>query len=166
MTSRLEVRDGTFYDIATDMTPKKASALATLHDSCPNYSSKQRPTSSQQSDTQWLLTTPSLHNYDKDIINSFLSLFKTHIAETFSVFQHFRIMPYTPRELTLAIAAVGGLFCNVSGSFSMAKSMYNASQRNFIRQVGRHFLVRGQGIVKGLHELAYRLLSSRWATAQ
>lgn len=84
---------------------------------------------SRQDATKWLLTSPSLQKFDRDIINCFLSIFMRHIAPTFTSFAGFRVDAGTTADKILAMAAVGGLFCTTNGSFSMARAMCSDARR-------------------------------------
>ena len=76
-----------------------------------------------------LINPPSPEIYDQDIINTFLRIFATHVAPTFTSFVGFLVRDNILPELVLAMAAVGGLFCGVPQSFTVAKAMYNDARR-------------------------------------
>ena len=84
---------------------------------------------SRQDATRWLLTSPSLQKFDRDIINCFLSNFMRHIAPTFTSFVGFKVDAGTTADKILAMAAVGGLFCTTNGSFSLARAMCSDARR-------------------------------------
>ncbi|KAK5025031.1 hypothetical protein LTS07_008410 [Exophiala sideris] len=77
----------------------------------------------------WYSAPPNLDDHNKDIIRVFLKLFRRHIPETFSLFKESAVTRKGRAEYTLAMAATGGLFCNVPGSAEVAKSMYNDARR-------------------------------------
>ena len=83
----------------------------------------------RQDSTRWLLATPSLQNFDRDVVNIFLSLFMRHVAPTFTSFMGFEINSGVTSEKVLAMAAVGGLFCASEGSLLMSKAMIGDSRR-------------------------------------
>ena len=96
---------------------------------------------SRQDATRWLLTSPSLQKFDRDIINCFLSNFMRHIAPTFTSFVGFKVDAGTTADKILAMAAVGGLFCTTNGSFSLARAMCSDARRMVSVYVGLCFLI-------------------------
>ena len=78
---------------------------------------------------RWFSDRPSLQLYDGEIINVFLNLATKHLNQTFGIFNDLRISAHTQPALYLAAAAVGGLYCNVRGSYKIAKSMFHDSRR-------------------------------------
>ena len=102
--------------------PTLMNALARLEENCPAA-----PTS--HAVMRWLTSPPSLEHYNKSVVNTFLKYCLANVGTDFEIFQDFRVHLDTPPETTLAMAAVGGLFCKVSGSFSMARAMYNDAHR-------------------------------------
>ncbi|KAI1613367.1 hypothetical protein EDD36DRAFT_475380 [Exophiala viscosa] len=77
----------------------------------------------------WYSAPPNLDDHNRDIIRVFLKLFRRHIPETFSLFKDSAVTRKGRAEYTLAMAAIGGLFCTVPGSAEVAKSMYNDARR-------------------------------------
>jgi hypothetical protein len=84
---------------------------------------------SRQDATRWLLTSPSMHKFDREIINCFLSIFMRQMAPTFTSFAGFSVDAGTTADKILAMAAVGGLFCTTNGSFSLARAMCSDARR-------------------------------------
>lgn len=78
---------------------------------------------------RWYSSLPDLAVYDIQIIEIFASLTSENVAEFFPIFEGFRVNTDAGNELCLAMAAVGGLFCQVPDSFRVAKAMYNDARR-------------------------------------
>ena len=72
---------------------------------------------------------PRLQIYDTEIINVFLNLARDHLSCSFPIFSTFKAMPGMRKELCLAMASVGGLYCSVQGSTKIAKALYHDSRR-------------------------------------
>ena len=85
--------------------------------------------SSGRAKQTWYFTPPSLQIYDHDITSIFLENARTHLSKTFALFADFKVTLNTREELCLAMAAVGGLYCQVTDSFKIAKAMYNDARR-------------------------------------
>lgn len=85
---------------------------------------------------QWFSEPPSLQIYDNDIVDVFLNLATTCLSPTFRLFENFAISTNTRDELYLAMAAVGGLFSQVPGSFRVAKAMFHDARRLLLASVG------------------------------
>ncbi len=77
----------------------------------------------------WYSAPPHLQIYDEEVINVFLNLGRIHLSGTFPIFSDFEAKPGTSEELCLAMAAVGALFCNVRGSFKVARVLYNDARK-------------------------------------
>ena len=90
------------------------TAESSAHDNIP------RSYSSEQVDND---------RYDKDIVNVFLNLAVKHVSSTLAFLKGFTVSTDTRAELYLAVAAIGGLFCQVPGSYSVAEAMYHDSRR-------------------------------------
>jgi hypothetical protein len=90
---------------------------------------------------KWYSTPPNIEDHDEDVLNVFINLFHKHIPETFPLFNEIaanqRVKGLHP-EHCLAMAATGGLFCSVPGSFEVAKSMYNDARRILLADVSVH----------------------------
>lgn len=79
---------------------------------------------------EWLLNLrPNIQPHDKDIIGFFLHKFICHVAPMLPIFQDAEHEPSQPPELLLAIAAVGGLFCPIEGSFRISLAMHTDARR-------------------------------------
>ena len=72
---------------------------------------------------------PDLARYDPDIINVFLNLAQRHLGDAFPLFSSFEATPDTEAELCLATAAIGALYCSISGSIKIARSLYHDARR-------------------------------------
>ncbi|KAK6369385.1 hypothetical protein LTS17_009728 [Exophiala oligosperma] len=77
----------------------------------------------------WYSAPPNLDDHNKDIVKVFLQIFRRNIPQTFSLFKDCTVSRKSRAEYTLAMAAIGGLFCTVAGSSEVAKSMYNDARR-------------------------------------
>ena len=78
---------------------------------------------------RWLSQRPNLELYDSEVINVFLNLAVSHLGRTFTFLESFAVQENTRPELYLAVAAIGGLFCQVTGSYKVAEAMYHDSRR-------------------------------------
>ncbi|KAL7784155.1 hypothetical protein V8C43DRAFT_292789 [Trichoderma afarasin] len=79
---------------------------------------------------EWLLNLrPNIQPHDKDIIGFFLHKFICHVAPMMPIFQDAEHEPSQPPELLLAMAAVGGLFCPIEGSFRISLAMHTDARR-------------------------------------
>lgn len=96
-----------------------------------HFSVRSRAPSPSRVDTgqQKYSVAPNLARYDADIINVFLNLARTHLADCFPIFAAFQALPDTPVELLFAMAAVGALYCAVPGSMKIARSLYHDARR-------------------------------------
>lgn len=85
----------------------------------------------------WYSAPPNLNCHNKDVIRVFSNMFRKHIPKTFSLFTN----TYTTAgrkgqaAFTLAMAAVGGLFCSLLGSAEVTKSMYNDARKLLLASV-------------------------------
>ena len=93
------------------------------------------PTSSK-ANVMWYSAPPTLECYDATVVNIFLNISKKYISKTFSIFAEIEITPQTTEHFCLAMAAVGGLFCLVNGSFRVAKVMFNDARKLLLTSVG------------------------------
>lgn len=78
---------------------------------------------------RWLSQPPNLELYDSEVINIFLNLAVNHLGPTFTFLETFATDTTTRPELYLAVAAIGGLFCQVLGSYKIAEAMFHDSRR-------------------------------------
>jgi hypothetical protein len=109
------------------------AALKTLQENRRFLSRASSPRRFQEQ-PRWLLDPPS-RRHDPEIVNVFLNLFAIHVATTFTTFSNFKITENTPSSLILAMAAVGGLFCKLDGSFRIARAMHNDARRIMLTRV-------------------------------
>lgn len=109
------------------------AALATLEEHCKIS----RPPSphAREDATRWMFRAPSIWNFDRDIINCFLSMFMKHVAPTFTSFSNFKVDNGVTSEKILAMAAVGALFCSTNGSYSAAGAMCSDARRILFTRV-------------------------------
>ena len=84
---------------------------------------------------KWFSALPYIDSYDDEVVNVFVNLARVNICSTFKVFSDFVVHGNTPHELYLAMAALGGLFCQVQGSYKVAKTMYNDARRLLMASV-------------------------------
>ncbi|KAL1895711.1 hypothetical protein Sste5346_005183 [Sporothrix stenoceras] len=78
----------------------------------------------------WLHKVPStVHPHDPHIVRAFLEEFLVNMSYSFPTFQNFKVHGDTLPDLILAMAAVGGLFSKIDGSFRVAMSMYTDARR-------------------------------------
>ena len=77
----------------------------------------------------WSSASLRFQVYDEEVMNLFVRIAKHHLVETFPVLDSLHATEGPTKELELAYAAVGGLFCNVPGRFKVVNSMYNDARR-------------------------------------
>jgi hypothetical protein len=95
------------------------------------------PSPSRQTSRLWYAAPPKLCDHNEDIVRIFSNTFRRHIPHTFSLFKETSVRGKGRDAYVLALAAVGGLFCDVPGSFEVTKSMYNDARRLLLGSV-RH----------------------------
>ncbi|TKA62152.1 hypothetical protein B0A55_10538 [Friedmanniomyces simplex] len=78
---------------------------------------------------EWCSAAPDPSIYDLDILDIWIELAITRVGGTFPLFQSFRVDENTRDELYLAVAAVGGAFCDAENSFDLARVMFNDARR-------------------------------------
>ncbi|EXJ70441.1 uncharacterized protein A1O5_06509 [Cladophialophora psammophila CBS 110553] len=84
---------------------------------------------------------------DSLIMDIFIGLFQTYITPTFPCFRGFRIDSSTREEVSLAMAAAGGLYCPAPKSELIAKWMHHFSRRKLLTAFyGNHFLGQTQTV--------------------
>jgi hypothetical protein len=105
------------------------SALGIVEEYQQLKSGAATPSPESNNPQRWFSEPPQPQIYDDEVINIFLDLACNHIGSTFKVFATFNIDGETRTELYLALAAVGGLFCQVTGSFDVAKALYHDARR-------------------------------------
>jgi hypothetical protein len=108
-------------------------------------SRKSSPSAPDKASVMWYSAPPNLDDHDKDVLNVFVNLFHKHVSATFTLFKKIRATPGTRPEFRLAMAATGGLFCVVSGSAEVAKSMFNDSRRLLLASVRYNHSRKGPG---------------------
>ena len=84
---------------------------------------------------RWFSAPPRFQIYDEEVMTVFINITKHHLVQTFPVLANFSLAEEPRKELHLAYAAVGGLFCNVPGRFKVVNSMYNDSRRMLLDPV-------------------------------
>ncbi|KAK1042989.1 hypothetical protein LTR74_018473, partial [Friedmanniomyces endolithicus] len=80
----------------------------------------------------WHASPTSLSDHDPDILNVFLNIFRRNVSCTLPLFQDISIDVSTRADIVLAMAAIGGLYCHIKGSFELSKAMYNDSRRSLL----------------------------------
>lgn len=83
----------------------------------------------------WYSAPVHLSDHDLDVVNVFLNIFTRNITGFFPVFRGLNVTTNTRPEYVLAAAAVGGLYCSISGSIELSKAMYNDSRRLVLASV-------------------------------
>jgi hypothetical protein len=132
MESEMNQNSTPFHDPG-NIVASPSAALKTLQENRRFLSRASSPRRSQEQ-PRWLLDPPS-RRHDPEIVNVFLNLFAIHVATTFTTFQDFHIRENTPASLILAMAAVGGLFCEIDGSFRITRAMHNDARRIMLTRV-------------------------------
>ena len=114
--------------IDTSNNQRLAGALNIMEEHAKLRSRASSPTSHEARRT-WYSAPPQLHIYDSEVINILLNVARRHLSATFGIYADFVAGETTPHELCLAMAALGGLFCSIEGSVTIAKSLYNDARR-------------------------------------
>ena len=86
-------------------------------------------------DCMWYSRPPMSTVQDTCVTNIFLHLFRRHITATFSLFRDTDLSGQAHTPYIMAMAAVGGLFCSVAGSYNVARALYNDSRRMLLAKV-------------------------------
>ena len=84
---------------------------------------------------RWFSEAPNLERYDASIVNVFLNLAVKNLGSTFKCLEDFAVIADTRCELYMAVAATGGLFCQMPGSYAVAEAMYHDSRRILLSAV-------------------------------
>ena len=131
--------DGDTIQILADQTPASSSlqqyslCIQEYFDRKPRTTSPGPPLN--KAATMWYSAPASLADHDPEIVNVFLNIFSRNIPKSFRIF-HGPIMTSQQRpEVTLAAAALGGLYCTVEGSFDFTRAMQNDSRRLLLARV-------------------------------
>ena len=139
MMARLDVASHTagLQPPAADASSSNTSANVTQSTTLP-----------QQNAPNWLQgLRSSIGHFDKDIVNYFLEKFFLTTVGAFPTFESFRIESSTLPDVILAMAAVGGLFSRIDGSFDISLSMYMEARRLVLGRVSRgNPLIRDQDV--------------------
>ncbi|KIW48009.1 uncharacterized protein PV06_00648 [Exophiala oligosperma] len=102
------------------------------------FDRKSRPSSPSpaRASKVWYSAPPHIEDHNRDIIRVFHNVFRRHIPKTFSLFEDTAITSSKNQPaFTLALAAIGGLFCTTPGSAQVAKSMYDDARRMVLSTV-------------------------------
>jgi len=110
------------------------SAIAVVHRYSQSRSGAASPIQDSSPQT-WFSEPPQADLYDSEVLDIFVGLAVAHLDGTFKLFANFAITDHTTTELYRAMAAVGGLFCRVSGSFKIAKALYHDARRLLLASV-------------------------------
>jgi hypothetical protein len=89
----------------------------------------------EQPKHRWFSAPPRFQIYDEEVMNVFVNITEHHLAKTIPILADFRATENCRKELYLAYAAVGGLFCNIPGRFKVVNSMYNDARRMLLDPV-------------------------------
>ena len=84
----------------------------------------------------WYSSAPQISRYDSKMLDTLLNNAKRYLAGAFPILEPFEASFDTPEELVLAMAAVGALFCSVSGGERVAKALWNDARRIAFVKVG------------------------------
>lgn len=87
---------------------------------------------------------------DSAIINVFVGLFYVYVAPTIPCFKDYVLDSSTPEEVSLTMAAIGGLYCEAPKSTVIARWLFHTAQRKLntlVRPKRRHCSVRGSHFV-------------------
>ncbi|KAK5045147.1 hypothetical protein LTR84_009480 [Exophiala bonariae] len=110
--------------------------VATAYDMLRQYSTADQPSrpsspKSVQAHNKYLqeLGRPAAVACDPIITNIFIGLFCVYVAPALPCFRGQVVDSSIPEELSLAMAAVGGLFCKVAKSASIARWLFHTAQR-------------------------------------
>ncbi|KAL6797934.1 hypothetical protein J3E68DRAFT_398688 [Trichoderma sp. SZMC 28012] len=82
----------------------------------------------------WTSELPSLAIYDTQVLDVFIGLALKHLLATFDLFHEVSLDKNTDASYILALAAVGGLFSSVEGSFKLAMAIYNHSRKLVLKR--------------------------------
>ncbi|KAL1889733.1 hypothetical protein Sste5346_008719 [Sporothrix stenoceras] len=120
----------------------QARRIAAAYENLQNLSNAHllsRPASprARHANQQWLdnLSTSEWAEPDRVVLDTFLDLFEQHVADTFECFRAFTIERFTPPELYLAMAAVGGLYCSTAGAVKIATWLCEMARRKLLTKV-------------------------------
>lgn len=78
---------------------------------------------------RWFSAPPRFQIYDEQVMTVFVDIANHHLTKAFPIFADSTAAEDSRKELRLAHAAVGGLFCNIPGRFKVVNSMYNDARR-------------------------------------
>jgi hypothetical protein len=74
---------------------------------------------------------------DNVIVNIFIGLFCVHVGPTLPCFKHYNVDSSTPEEVSLMMAAIGGLYCRAPRSTAIARWLFHTAQRKMNTLVSR-----------------------------
>lgn len=110
--------------------------VAIAYDMLRQYSTADQPSrpsspKSVQAHNKYLqeLGHPAAVACDSVILNIFIGLFSVYVAPTLPCFRDQVVDSSTPEEVSLTMAAIGGLFCEAAKSASIARWLFHAAQR-------------------------------------
>lgn len=111
---------------------------------------------------------------DRLIINTFIGLFQVYVAPTLPCFTGRTVDSSTPEEVYLAMAAVGGLYCEAPKSEIIAKWLFHTAQRKLLSMVRGiplkqsvvNIMIHPTDSVFQLHSGASHSSERRWAFMQ
>jgi hypothetical protein len=78
----------------------------------------------------WLCNlSPALQPHDPEIVSYFVNKFMSNVAHILPTYHDIKSTPKGFPDLVLAMAAVGGLFSPIAGSFRMSLSLHTDARR-------------------------------------
>jgi hypothetical protein len=134
--SEIEVNSFEFVDVPdSSFTPQEDDDTTTI-DTITQLDHSQ--SSSSKLTPSWLGNLrPNIQFYDPEIVNYFINKFIQNITPMMPTFQDFGNTLDTLPDLILAMAAVGGLYCPVEGSFRISLALHTDARRLAMSRVSK-----------------------------
>ncbi|KAK0287555.1 hypothetical protein LTR35_004030 [Friedmanniomyces endolithicus] len=127
----------------TTIPPNAKLAMEVIMEWTTAQRTLQQQESLQDLPFDWCSTTPDPRMYDLDVLDIWVDIAVGCIGTMFPIFKEFQVDEGTTDALYVAMAAVGGVYCNVENSFHLAKVMFNDARRLALAlsaQVVRHLV--------------------------
>lgn len=128
-----QTQEGTFAHVAGAQHQRR---VATAYEMLRQYSTTDQPSrpsspKSVQAHKQYLqeLGRISPVSCDKVIFNVFIGLYFVHVAPTLPCFKDQVLDSSTPEGMSLAMASIGGLYCEAPKSAVIARWLFHTAQR-------------------------------------
>lgn len=97
---------------------------------------KSLPAASQYEIPKWAeRLSPNIRHFDSHIINYFLNMCVMNLGSSLATFKDFSVTAKSLPDVVLSMAAVGGLFSRLNGSFRIAQAMYTDARRLLLGRV-------------------------------